>query len=82
MKMLEWSQHFSQYKSMGIFPGTQGELTPQLEVWSCRISNQSKDFMVVLVSCKNEEDPIEKENARVVTSLIINFQNAQGQLTQ
>ena len=29
MKALEWSQHFSHYKSMGIFPGAQGQLTSQ-----------------------------------------------------
>ena len=27
MKILEWSQHFSHYKSMGIFPDAQGQLT-------------------------------------------------------
>ena len=32
MKALEWSQYFSHYKSMGIFPDTQGQLTPQPEV--------------------------------------------------
>ena len=38
--------------------------------------------MVVLVTCKNEEDPIKKnEGARVVTTLFINFQDAQGELT-
>ena len=29
--------------------------------------------MVVLVTCKNEEDPIENEGARVVTTLFINL---------
>ena len=29
MKELEWSQHFSHYKSMGIFQEAQGQLTPQ-----------------------------------------------------
>ena len=37
--------------------------------------------MVVLVTCKNEEDPIKNEGARVVTSLFIDFSDAQGQLT-
>ena len=36
--------------------------------------------MVVLVACKNEEDPIKNEGARVVTTLFINFSDAQGQL--
>ena len=39
MKVLEWSQHFSHYKSMGIFPDTQGQLTQKSLVRSCRISN-------------------------------------------
>ena len=34
-----------------------------------------------LVACKNEEDPIKYEDARVVTTLSINFSDAQGQLT-
>ena len=37
--------------------------------------------MGLLVDCKNEEDPIKKEGARVVTTLFINFSDAQGQLT-
>ena len=37
--------------------------------------------MVVLVTCKNEEDPIKNEGARVVTTVFIDFSDAQGQLT-
>ena len=37
--------------------------------------------MVVLVTCKNEEDPIKNEGARVVTTLFIDFSDTQGQLT-
>ena len=37
--------------------------------------------MGVLVACKNEEDPINNEGARVVTTLFIDFSDAQGQLT-
>ena len=39
MKELECSQDFSHYKSMGIFPDAQGQLTPQSLVRSGRISN-------------------------------------------
>ena len=39
MKVLEWLQHFSHYKSMGIFPDAQGQLTHKSLVRSCRISN-------------------------------------------
>ena len=37
MKALECSQSFSHYKSMGIFPDAQGQLTPQSLVRSGRI---------------------------------------------
>ena len=39
MKVLEWLQHFSNYKSMGIFPDSQGQLTYKSLVRSCQISN-------------------------------------------
>ena len=44
MKELECSQDFSHYKSMGIFPDAQGQLTPQSFVRSGRISNSSEMF--------------------------------------
>ena len=37
--------------------------------------------MVVLFTCKNEEDPIKNAGARMVTRLFIDFSDAQGQLT-
>ena len=37
--------------------------------------------MGLLVACKKEEDPIKNEGARVVTTLFIDFSDAQGQLT-
>ena len=39
MKELECSQDYSNYKSIGIFPDAQGQLTPQSLVRSGRISN-------------------------------------------
>ena len=44
MKALEWSQRFShyKYKSMGIFPNAQGQLTHKSFVRSCPISNPSE----------------------------------------
>ena len=38
---LQWPQHFSHYKSMGIFPDAQGQLTPQAEVETSRNSNSN-----------------------------------------
>ena len=37
--------------------------------------------MVVLYTCKNEEDPIKTEGGRVLTRLYVIFSDAQGQLT-
>ena len=42
MKALEWSQHFSHYKSMGILADAQGQLTHKSLVGSCKISNPFK----------------------------------------
>ena len=72
MKVLEWSQQISYCKSMQIFYDAQGKLTPQSKVGSTLIK-LIQAFMVVLVTCKNEEDPIKKEGARVVTTLFIIF---------
>ena len=69
---------------MGTFPDAQGQLTHKSLVGSCRISNQSEIlwvFIVGLVACKNEEDPIKNEGARVVTTLFIDFSDAQGLFT-
>ena len=37
--------------------------------------------MVVLLTCKNEEDPIQTRGTRVFTTLYINFSDVQGQIT-
>ena len=59
MKKLECSQDFSHYKSMGIFPDAQGQLTPQSLVRSGRPNLELvRDVMDVLVTCMYEEDPI------------------------
>ena len=44
MKERECSQDFSHYKSMGIFPDAQGQLTPQSLVRPSRISNWSEMY--------------------------------------
>ena len=52
------------------FSNTQGQLTPQSVVESSRKFQLFQAFMVVLVTCKNDEDPIKNEGARVLTSFI------------
>ena len=41
-----------------------------------------KGFKAVIVACKNKDDPIKKEGARVLTTLYIHFPDTQEQLTQ
>ena len=67
MKALEWSQHFSHYKCMGIFPDTRGQLNPQSLVQSGQISNSFEMLRMPLFTCKNKEDPIKNVRVRVVT---------------
>ena len=65
MKELECSQDFSHYKSMGIFPDAQGQLTPQSfgPIWPN--FELVRDVMDVLVTCKYE-DVIKNEGTRVL----------------
>ena len=52
MKSLDSSQDFSHYKSMGIFPDAQGQLTLQSMVGSCRISNPSETLWLSFLPAK------------------------------
>ena len=84
MKALECSQDFSHYKSMGLFFRRSKAANSAVHgrIWSN--FELVQDVMVVLVTCKNEEDPIKIEGARVFTTLymyIIFFSDAQGQIT-
>ena len=49
---LEWSQHFSHYKSMGIFLDAQGQLTPQSLVLSGPISNSFQMLWMSLLPAR------------------------------
>ena len=65
---------------MEIFSNAQGQLTPQSVVESCRILT-GRDIILVLHTCKNEEDVIKNEGTKVLTRLYVIFSDAQGQLT-
>ena len=58
MKALEWSQHFSHYKSMGIFPDAQGQLTHKSLVESCRISNPFKILKLSLLPARIKKNQL------------------------
>ena len=68
MKVLEWAQHISHYKSMGIFPDAQVQLTHKSLVRSCRISNPFEILWLSLLPATNKEEPIKNEGVRVLTS--------------
>ena len=77
MKETEWSQHFSHLCIWGFYrrvmaadPGVLSPIWPNFLLL--------RDIMVVLVICKNEEDPIKNTGARVFTALYIIFSDAQG----
>ena len=55
MNELEWSQHFSHYKSMGIFPDAQGHLTPQSLVRSGPISKSFQMLWMSLLSARKKK---------------------------
>ena len=57
MKVLvEWSQHFSNYKPMGIFPDAQGQLTHKSLVGSCRISNPFEILWLSLLPARIKQN--------------------------
>ena len=57
IKTLERSQDFSHYKSMGIFPDAQGQVTLQSMVGSGQISNSSKTLWLPLSPAKMKKIP-------------------------
>ena len=52
MKVLEWSQHFSRFKSMGIFSNAQGQLTHKSFVGYCPILNPSEILWMSLLTAR------------------------------
>ena len=72
--------HFLHCKSMGIFFVTWGRVTPK---WIIRSGPKSliPDVMAVLVTSKNDEDPIENEDAILRTRSNMGFFGTKGQVT-
>ena len=69
----KWQQRFSHYKSMEIFSGVQGQLTPQLVIWSGRISNSCRALMHVIVTCKYEKDRMKNRREKVATPFFTHY---------
>ena len=81
MKEIECYQHFSHYKSIGIFSDAQGQLTPKSLVESGHNSNSSEILWLSSITYKYKRDPIKNEGARVLTRSNIDFSDAQGKVT-
>ena len=80
MKELEFSQDFSHYKSIGIFPDAQVQLTPQSLVRSGRISNSSEMLLssllpVSMKKIRSKIDALECSQHYTCTSI---FQTRKG----
>ena len=58
MKAQEWSQHFSHYKSMGIFPDAQGQLTHKSLVGSCQILNPFESLWLSLLPARIKKNKL------------------------
>ena len=71
---------FLSLKSYGDFLDPQGQLTPQSVIFIWLKFELSRDVILVLVTCKNEEDPIKNKGARVATRLYVDFSDTQGQV--
>ena len=69
--------HFLHYKSMGIFPDTQGQLTPQSLIRSGRISNSSEILLLSLLPAKMKKI----QSKIMVLECRHLFSDAQGQIT-
>ena len=81
MKALEWSQHFSSNKSMGIFSNTQGQLTPKSLVRSGRILNQSEIFGVSLLPARMKKIQSKMKALEWSQHYSLIFSDAQGKVT-
>ena len=78
MKALECSQDFSQYKSIGIFPDAQGQLTLQSMVRSGLISNSSETLWLSSLpqgSYRNMKTKFQ-DFSRIITGLLSVFKDS------
>ena len=67
MKVLEWSQHFSHYKSKGIFQEAKGQLTHKSLVGSCRISNPFEILWLSLLPARIKKNKSKMKELDIIT---------------
>ena len=75
LKALEWSQ----YKRLIFQTLRAANSAVRGQIWSK--FELMRDIVVILVTCKNKEDPLKNKNARVATTQNMDFSNTQGQIT-
>ena len=78
MKVLDCSQDFSHYKSMGIFPDAHWKLTPQSTVRSGQISNSSKTLWLSSLPAKMKKIQSKKEALECSQHYTVIFQTFKG----
>ena len=66
MKALKCQQDFPLYKSTGIFKRSRAANSAVRGLIELKFE-LVPDFVIVLLTCKNEEDPIKNEGSRVLT---------------
>ena len=77
LKALEWSQPFYHYKSIGIFPNAQGQVT--LVPGQILLNFEPiRDILGLLVACKNEEDPMKNEELEMSQHYSLIFKRLKG----
>ena len=81
MKALECSQDQSHYKSMGIFPAAQGQLTLKSMVGSGRISNLSTTLLLSSLPAKMKKIRSKMKALECSQNNTSHFSDAQGQIT-
>ena len=78
IKVLDCSQDFSHYKSMGMFPDAQGQLTLQSTVRSGQISNSFETFWLSSLLAKMKEIRFKIEALECSQHYTSTFQTRKG----
>ena len=81
MKVLEWSQRCSHYKSMEIFPNAKGQVTHKSFVRYCSISNPSEILWVSLLPARMKKIQSKMKAIEWSQHYSFNLSHAQGQQT-
>ena len=82
LKALERSQHFSHYKSMGIFSDAQGQVTHKSLIRPCQILNPSEILWVSLLPARMKKIQLKMKGLERSQHYSLIFQTLKGSLLQ